>query len=161
LKECQYLPEEINSTRNTFSIRKEIENENLQEVTNYLKELLRIVLTRNKCPKPYPVQVYAILRLCYEIQYCNDKAKYNPGSRELFRSIAEIKTGEGKSLVIALTSITIPLLPYFLSFAAGAMIYVVIEELIPSANIGKHSNIATMGFAIGFTLMMILDVVLG
>ena len=48
-----------------------------------------------------------------------------------------------------------------LGFAAGAMIYVVIEELIPSANIGKHSNIATMGFAIGFTLMMILDVVLG
>lgn len=67
----------------------------------------------------------------------------------------------GGLLVIALTSITIPLLPYFLSFAAGAMIYVVIEELIPSANIGKHSNIATMGFAIGFTLMMILDVVLG
>jgi ZIP family zinc transporter len=50
-----------------------------------------------------------------------------------------------------------PILPYFLSFSAGAMIYVVVEELIPSSQKGKHSNIGTIGFAIGFMLMMLLD----
>jgi ZIP family zinc transporter len=52
-------------------------------------------------------------------------------------------------------------MPYMLSFAAGAMLYVVIEELIPEASQGKHSNISTIGFAIGFVLMMVLDVVMG
>ncbi|MBR2001932.1 MAG: ZIP family metal transporter [Firmicutes bacterium] len=54
-----------------------------------------------------------------------------------------------------------PFLPYFLSFAAGAMIYVVVEELIPESNEGEHSNLGTVGFAAGFVIMMILDVVLG
>ncbi len=54
-----------------------------------------------------------------------------------------------------------PVLPYLLAFAAGAMLYVVVEELIPESAQGKHSNIGTIGFAIGFTLMMILDVALG
>ena len=49
----------------------------------------------------------------------------------------------------------------FLSFAAGAMLYVVVEELIPEASEGEHSNIGTIGFAIGFALMMVLDVTLG
>lgn len=53
------------------------------------------------------------------------------------------------------------LLPYFLSFAAGAMIYVVVEELIPESQTGKHSNLATIGLMVGFLLMMILDVALG
>ena len=53
------------------------------------------------------------------------------------------------------------LLPYLLSFAAGAMIYVVVEELIPEAQSGKHSNIGTIGTALGFALMMVLDVALG
>ena len=52
-------------------------------------------------------------------------------------------------------------MPYLLAFAAGAMLYVVIEELIPEASAGEHSNLSTVGFAIGFTLMMTLDVVLG
>lgn len=52
------------------------------------------------------------------------------------------------------------MLPYLLSFAAGAMIYVVTEELIPESQNGKHSNIGTIGVAIGFTLMMVLDVAL-
>jgi ZIP family zinc transporter len=54
-----------------------------------------------------------------------------------------------------------PMLPYFLSFAAGAMIYVVIEELVPEMTEGKHSNVATIAFMLGFALMMILDVALG
>ena len=54
-----------------------------------------------------------------------------------------------------------PILPYMLAFAAGAMCYVVVEELIPEASSGEHSNLSTIGFAIGFVLMMVLDVVLG
>ena len=54
-----------------------------------------------------------------------------------------------------------PVLPYMLAFAAGAMLYVVIEELIPEASGGRHSNLSTIGFAVGFVLMMVLDVVMG
>ena len=64
-------------------------------------------------------------------------------------------------LTILLTSTVVPILPYLLSFAAGAMIYVVVEELIPEAQEGEHSNIGTIGVAIGFVIMMILDVALG
>ena len=64
-------------------------------------------------------------------------------------------------LTIFLTSIVVPILPYLLSFASGAMIYVVVEELIPESQIGKHSNLGTIGFSIGFIIMMILDVALG
>lgn len=67
----------------------------------------------------------------------------------------------GALLTIALTNLVVPILPYFLSFAAGAMIYVVVEELIPEAQNGEHSNISTIGVAIGFIIMMILDVALG
>lgn len=63
-------------------------------------------------------------------------------------------------ITILLASYVLPVLPYLLAFAAGAMIYVVVEELIPEASQGKHSNIATIGFALGFALMMILDVAL-
>ncbi|MDY6003379.1 MAG: ZIP family metal transporter [Bacilli bacterium] len=67
------------------------------------------------------------------------------------------------SAVIALfiTSFITPILPYILSFAAGAMIYVVVEELIPEAKEGEHTNLSTIGFAIGFALMMVLDIALG
>lgn len=64
-------------------------------------------------------------------------------------------------ITILLTGLVVPLLPYLLSFAAGAMIYVVVEELIPEAQAGEHSNISTVGVAVGFVLMMILDVALG
>ena len=67
----------------------------------------------------------------------------------------------GAVLTIALTNLVVPVLPYFLSFAAGAMIYVVVEELIPESQTGEHSNIGTIGVAIGFVIMMILDVALG
>ncbi|MCR4735092.1 MAG: ZIP family metal transporter [Treponema sp.] len=64
-------------------------------------------------------------------------------------------------VTILLSSLVIPILPYFLSFAAGAMIYVVVEELIPEMSEGEHSNIGTIMFMIGFSLMMVLDVALG
>lgn len=67
----------------------------------------------------------------------------------------------GAGITILLTGLVTPLLPYMLAFAAGAMIYVVVEELLPEASVGSHSNIATIGFAAGFLLMMILDVALG
>ena len=64
-------------------------------------------------------------------------------------------------LTILASCFVIPVLPYLLSFAAGAMIYVVVEELIPEMSEGEHSNIGTLMFAVGFTLMMALDVALG
>lgn len=64
-------------------------------------------------------------------------------------------------ITILLSGLLIPILPYFLSFAAGAMLYVVVEELIPEMSEGKHSNIGTLMFAAGFSIMMILDVALG
>ena len=67
----------------------------------------------------------------------------------------------GALLVIFASSIFVPAMPYLLSFAAGAMIYVVVEELIPEMSEGKHSNIGTISFFVGFIIMMILDVSLG
>lgn len=64
-------------------------------------------------------------------------------------------------LTIWAARFVVPALPYFLSFAAGAMLYVVVEELIPEMSAGKHSNIGTIFFATGFSLMMVLDVMLG
>lgn len=67
----------------------------------------------------------------------------------------------GGALVLLLASAVTGMMPWLLSFAAGAMLYVVVEELIPEASQGEHSNIATVGFAAGFALMMVLDVLLG
>ncbi len=67
----------------------------------------------------------------------------------------------GAILAILLASLVTPILPYMLSFAAGAMLYVVVEELIPETSQGKHSNLGTIAFAIGFAIMMVLDVALG
>ena len=67
----------------------------------------------------------------------------------------------GALLTILAAGLVIPALPYLLSFAAGAMLYVVVEELIPEMSQGKHSNVGTLTFALGFTLMMALDVALG
>lgn len=67
----------------------------------------------------------------------------------------------GAILTIMLASFILPILPYLLAFAAGAMIYVVVEELIPETQEGRHSNMGTIGFAVGFMLMMALDVLLG
>lgn len=67
----------------------------------------------------------------------------------------------GAVLTILAAQLVVPALPYLLSFAAGAMLYVVVEELIPEMSQGKHSNIGTVFFAVGFSLMMALDVALG
>ena len=67
----------------------------------------------------------------------------------------------GALLTIWAAGLVLPALPYLLSFAAGAMIYVVVEELIPEMSAGEHSNLGTVAFALGFTLMMALDVALG
>ena len=67
----------------------------------------------------------------------------------------------GAVLTILAASVIVPALPYLLSFAAGAMLYVVVEELIPEMSQGEHSDIGTVLFAVGFSLMMVLDVALG
>ena len=67
----------------------------------------------------------------------------------------------GAIVTILLAQWVAPLLPYLLSFAAGAMLYVVVEELIPEMSEGEHSDLGTLFFAVGFTLMMVLDVALG
>ena len=67
----------------------------------------------------------------------------------------------GAALTIMAAQHVIPALPYLLSFAAGAMLYVVVEELIPEMSQGRHSNIGTVFFAVGFSIMMMLDVALG
>ena len=64
-------------------------------------------------------------------------------------------------VTILLASRVVPVLPYMLSFAAGAMFYVVVEELIPEMSEGEHSNVGTVAFALGFVVMMVLDVALG
>lgn len=67
----------------------------------------------------------------------------------------------GAFITILLASRVVPILPYLLAFAAGAMLYVVVEELIPEAQSGEHTNAGTIGAALGFVLMMVLDVALG
>ena len=67
----------------------------------------------------------------------------------------------GAVLTILAAGIVVPALPYLLSFAAGAMLYVVVEELIPEMSMGQHSNVGTVFFAVGFSVMMVLDVALG
>ena len=79
----------------------------------------------------------------------------------LYGTMSGIVEPAGAVLTILLTSFVTPVLPYILAFAAGAMVYVVVEELIPESQSGEHSNIGTVGVALGFALMMVLDVTLG
>lgn len=83
------------------------------------------------------------------------------GKSFLYGTLSGVVEPIAAIITILLTSIIVPLLPYLLSFAAGAMLYVVVEELIPEASEGEHSNNGTIGFALGFILMMVLDVALG
>lgn len=83
------------------------------------------------------------------------------GKAFLYGALSGIVEPIGAIITILLTNAVVPILPYLLSFAAGAMIYVVVEELIPESQAGEHSNIGTIGVAIGFVIMMILDIALG
>ena len=83
------------------------------------------------------------------------------GKAFLYGAISGIVEPISAIITILLTELVVPILPYLLSFAAGAMIYVVVEELIPESQMGEHSNIGTIGVALGFVIMMILDVALG
>lgn len=79
----------------------------------------------------------------------------------VYGSLSGIVEPIAAAVTILLAGQIVPALPYLLAFAAGAMIYVVVEELIPESQIGEHSNIGTIGVAIGFVIMMVLDVALG
>lgn len=79
----------------------------------------------------------------------------------LLGSLSGVVEPVGAIAVMLLASLLTSVLPYMLAFAAGAMFYVVVEELIPKASEGQHSNLSTIGFAIGLVLMMVLDVVMG
>ena len=79
----------------------------------------------------------------------------------LYGTLSGVVEPVGAALTILAASYVVPLLPYLLSFAAGAMVYVVVEELIPEMSEGGHSNVGTILFAAGFMVMMALDVALG
>ena len=83
--------------------------------------------------------------------------------KDLKRGVQRALTGfvAGVMVAASIWSLIVPAMPYLLSFAAGAMLYVVVEELIPEMSAGEHSNIGVVSFAIGFSLMMALDVALG
>ena len=83
------------------------------------------------------------------------------GKSFLYGVLSGIVEPIGAVFTILMANQIVPALPYLLSFAAGAMLYVVVEELIPEMSEGKHSNIVTLFFAVGFSVMMILDVALG
>ena len=83
-------------------------------------------------------------------------------SKAFFNGVASgIVEPVGALITIAAAGFVMPALPYLLSFAAGAMLYVVVEDLIPEMSAGSHSNVGTIFFAVGFSLMMVLDVALG
>lgn len=86
---------------------------------------------------------------------------FTKGRAFLYGAASGVVEPLGALLTLWLAQFIKPVLPYLLAFAAGAMIYVVVEELIPESAEGAHSNIGTIGFALGFALMMILDVALG
>lgn len=83
------------------------------------------------------------------------------GKAFLYGVLSGIVEPIGAFITIMLASRVVPILPYLLAFAAGAMVYVVVEELIPESQSGEHTNIGTVGVALGFVLMMVLDVALG
>ena len=99
------------------------------------------------------------------LEWVEEAAQAAEAAAESFRDEMDDSGGAaepvGAILTILVTSLVTPVLPYILAFAAGAMIYVVIEELIPESRSDEHSNVGTVGAALGFALMMLLDVALG
>ena len=97
----------------------------------------------------------AIISLPLRSEGCSRKKAFTLGM------LSVIIEPIGAIITVLLAGFVTPILPYMLAFAAGAMIYVVVEELIPEASVGEHSNLGTIAFSIGFALMMVLDVALG
>ena len=89
------------------------------------------------------------------------KEGYSKFKAFMFGIVSGIAEILGAVVTIMLTNVIVPVMPYMLSFAAGAMVYVVVEELVPEACEGEHSNIGTIAFALGFSIMMVLDIALG
>lgn len=89
------------------------------------------------------------------------KNEVGKGRAFIYGALSGIVEPIAAIITILLSNYISPMLPYMLSLAAGAMIYVVVEELIPESAQGEHSNVGTIGFSVGFVLMMILDVALG
>ena len=85
----------------------------------------------------------------------------NKGKTFLFGMLSGVMEPIAAVITVAAAGAVVPVMPYFLAFAAGAMMYVVVEELIPEIAEGKHSNLGTIAFSLGFVVMMILDVALG
>ena len=83
------------------------------------------------------------------------------GKTFLYGALSGVVEPIAAAITLLFLEYTVPAMPFLLSFSAGAMLYVVVEELIPASQAGKHSNVGTIGFAIGFVLMMLLDVVVG
>ena len=83
------------------------------------------------------------------------------GKTFLFGVLSGVVEPIAAVITVAAAGAVVPVMPYFLAFAAGAMMYVVVEELIPEMSEGKHSNLGTIAFSLGFVVMMILDVALG
>jgi ZIP family zinc transporter len=90
--------------------------------------------------------------------YAEGKSKPNAFGLGILSGAVEPVFG---GLTVLVAGLVVPAMPYLLSFAAGAMLYVVVEELIPEMNAGRHSNVGVVMFAVGFSLMMALDVALG
>ncbi len=88
-------------------------------------------------------------------------AGMSKGKTFLYGGLSGVVEPIAALVTLLAAGVVTPILPYFLAFAAGAMFYVVVEELIPEMSAGKHSNIGTITFALGFVLMMVLDVALG
>lgn len=85
----------------------------------------------------------------------------NKGKTFLFGVLSGVVEPIAAVITVAAAGAVVPVMPYFLAFAAGAMMYVVVEELIPEMSEGKHSNLGTIAFSLGFVVMMVLDVALG
>ena len=83
------------------------------------------------------------------------------GKTFLYGALSGVVEPIAAILTLLFLEYTVPAMPFLLAFSAGAMLYVVVEELIPASQQGKHSNLGTIGFALGFALMMVLDVILG
>jgi ZIP family zinc transporter len=86
---------------------------------------------------------------------------YKRGKTFLYGALSGVVEPIAATVTLMFLEYTVPAMPFLLAASAGAMLYVVVEELIPASQQGEHSNLGTIGFAMGFALMMVLDVVLG